>query len=182
LKQKPTDPGRKAHSPKSFDERPYLKGKPGTTAGRLYRYRVKASKNGQLSGSSNEVLVFTPVGGVCNVTAGSDDGSGSTGTLSAALNAACSSISFDLSGSNNILTITNPLPPVPVGVVIGGRCGASGPAIVIRGGAGLAPNVTGLVLSGINWLFGVRIEKFSGVQVKSIGGGNKLSCIVAAKQ
>jgi hypothetical protein len=38
-----------------------------------------------------------------------------------------------------------------------------------------------MTLSGHNTLYGVKITKFSGQQIKAIGGGNKLSCVAVTK-
>jgi len=117
------------------------------------------------------------------VTIPSDDGSGSTpGTLSNALKQATTgqSITFALPGGVNTIQISGKLPSVPKGVNIQATCNAGKPGITLDGSG--VPNVSeGLILGGSNNIYGLRVTKFKGTQIRALGNGNKISCVAAVR-
>ena len=120
--------------------------------------------------------------GALIVTKNSDDGSGTiSGTLSFLLkqpDISSQTIGFRLDGGGNVISVTGQLPLVPTSIVISGTCTANGPGIVLDGATTPAGTV-GLLLGGQDNLFGLEVKNFGGVQIKSSGYGNKLSCIRA---
>ena len=82
----------------------------------------------------------------------------------------------------NTITVTNAiLPTLRPGLTLRGSC-ANGPGITIQYSGNVNNGSDGLILSNGDWLFGLTVRGFPGVQIKApSGGGNVLSCVKASK-
>jgi hypothetical protein len=133
-------------------------------------------------GQSNSTASYTLscVGGYV-VTKASDDGT--NGTLSYGLaqtsNTIGGGIAFELTGNTTVTFgagIQLPL-IVKAGVMVDGGCNG-GPQITIDGSGHTGD---GLQLSGNNNIFGLRIQKFAGRQLVTVGTGNQLRCVITSR-
>lgn len=164
---------------------PYTDG--GLTSGTLYFYRVRAvnATPALTSAYSNQAGVAVP--GSLVVTQTTDDGTGNTpGSLSAILAQAANAsnnktITFNLVGDGNTVTVnTGVTLTIGSGVTLAGNCN-SGPGITIKG--------ANLQLGGSDILFGLRLtgpgngaaplltNKITSGSTTNINTPNTLSCV-----
>ena len=168
---------------KSFGPNTKIYQDSGLTSGTTYCYRVRSYNLIGYSAYSNETCAKTadPASPLI-VTNPEDDAQALTvGTLSYALKQATSgqTITFALT-SGTTVAVKGKLPALAAGVSLKGNCGPAGPAISIDGTT-TGPNVDGLTLSGNNILEGLKINHFSGEQIRAKGNGNRFSCMVTTK-
>jgi len=135
----------------------------------------------QGEGGSGMAFSVTQLSTSLVVTVASDQGatldSNTPGTLSYALAHATTGNTITFSGVSTI-NVTGILPPVQSGVTIdGGNC--ANPIVIDGYNSPLGTN--GLVLSGNDIVKALKVQKFKGVQLKTIGTGNKLSCVKTSK-
>ncbi|NWJ94378.1 MAG: hypothetical protein HXX20_01200 [Chloroflexi bacterium] len=105
--------------------------------------------------------------------------SSANGTLSYALTQAIANDTVFFNGASTI-QVTGKLPVVAAGAKIQGVCNANKSGVVINSSA--ASNVlNGLVLSGNNWLSGVKLTGFLGSAIKVATPSNHLSCVAVTK-
>jgi hypothetical protein len=82
--------------------------------------------------------------------------------------------------SGTVINVTAALPNVPTGLTLKGTC-AAGPGITIKY-TGATPNVNGLTLTSNVWLYGIKMQAFTGVQIKIPSGGDNVTrCVQASK-
>ena len=115
------------------------------------------------------------------VTKPNDDGA--INSLSYALTHSPPNQIISLSPSaGTVISVTNALPNVPTGVTLKGTC-AAGPGITIKYTASPpTQNVNGLTLTSNVWLYGIKVQGFTGVQIKIPSGGDNVTrCVQASK-
>lgn len=112
------------------------------------------------------------------VTKSTDDGT--LGSLSYALTHSPPNQIISLSPvTTTTISITGALPGVPKSVTLKSSC-VGGPGVTLQYSSG--PATDGLTLLFGDWIYGVEVRGFPGVQVKAPGGGgNALNCVIASK-
>ncbi|MEI7557079.1 fibronectin type III domain-containing protein [Candidatus Chlorohelix sp.] len=127
--------------------------------------------------SSSDTTVLAVINATWTVNNNQDYGSSSTvNSLTWALTSAQSGDAIMFNSTLTSVTANAQLPKMRPGVQILGRC-SNGPEVTITG---KGTTSDGLKLTGGNFLYGIRIANFAGVQIQAIvtdgASANKLTC------